>query len=196
MSRVGKKPISLPSGVKFDVKGNLISVTGPKGTLSWAHAAGVSVSQDSAANAVVVTRASDSAENRALHGTTRALISNMVVGVSQGYEEKMEIYGTGYACAVSGQFLDLTVGYSHPVKLAIPKGVKVTIEVPATKGDETPAKLTVSGIDKQVVGQFARAIKDSRHPEPYKGKGVRYAGEQIKRKAGKAFAGAGGAAGG
>ena len=194
MSRVGKKPIALPSGVKVDIKGSAVSVTGPKGTLSWSHAAGVSVKQEAAA--VVVTRASDSSRNRALHGTTRALIQNMITGVSQGYEEKMEIYGTGYGCAVAGQTLDLTVGYSHPIKLPIPPGVKVAIEVAATKGDETPAKLTVSGIDKQVVGQFARSIKDARHPEPYKGKGVRYAGEQIKRKAGKAFAGAGGGAGG
>jgi len=196
MSRVGKKPISLPSTVKVDIKGSVVNVTGPKGTLSWSHAHGVAVAQDAATKAVVVTRASDSAENRALHGTTRALINNMVVGVSQGYEEKLEIYGTGYSCAVSGQSLALTVGYSHPVKLPIPPGVKVTIDVPATKGDETPAKLTVSGIDKQAVGQFARSIKDVRHPEPYKGKGIRYAGEQIKRKAGKAFAGAGGGAGG
>jgi large subunit ribosomal protein L6 len=194
MSRVGKKPIALPSGVKVDVKGSAISVTGPKGTLSWSHATGVSVKQEAAA--VVVSRASDSSKHRALHGTTRALIQNMIVGVSQGYEEKMEIYGTGYGCAVSGQTLNLTVGYSHPITLQIPPGVKVAIDVPATKGDETPAKLTVSGIDKQVVGQFARSIKDARHPEPYKGKGVRYAGEQIKRKAGKAFAGAGGGAGG
>jgi large subunit ribosomal protein L6 len=196
MSRVGKKPISLPSGVKVDIKGSLINVTGPKGSLSWSHSHGVTVKEDSSAKSVVVTRSSDSAQNRALHGTTRALINNMIVGVSQGYEEKMEIFGTGYSCAVSGQTLDLTVGYSHPVKLPIPKGVKVSIDVPATKGDETPAKMTISGIDKQVVGQFARSIKDVRHPEPYKGKGVRYAGEQIKRKAGKAFAGAGGAAGG
>lgn len=196
MSRVGKKPIALPASVKVDIKGSVINVTGPKGTLSWSHAAGVSVAQDAAVKSVVVTRASDSSKHRALHGTTRALIQNMILGVSQGYEEKMEIYGTGYGCAVSGKTLDLTVGYSHPIKLLIPPGVKVAIDVPATKGDETPAKLTVSGIDKQVVGQFARSIKDARHPEPYKGKGIRYAGEQIKRKAGKAFAGAGGGAGG
>ncbi|HKQ49317.1 MAG TPA: 50S ribosomal protein L6 [Phycisphaerae bacterium] len=196
MSRVGKKPIALPTGVKVDVKGSAVSVTGPKGTLSWSHAAGVSVSQAGGSSSIQVTRASDSSKHRALHGTTRALIQNMIVGVSQGYEEKMEIYGTGYGCSVSGQTLNLTVGYSHPIALQIPAGVKVSIDVPATKGDETPAKLTVTGIDKQVVGQFARSIKDARHPEPYKGKGVRYAGEQIKRKAGKAFAGAGGGAGG
>jgi large subunit ribosomal protein L6 len=116
----------------------------------------------------------------------------MVTGVTEGFEEKLEIYGTGYNCSISGKSLDLVVGYSHPIKLPIPQGIKVNIEVPAARGDETPAKLSVSGIDKQVVGQFARDIKDVRHPEPYKGKGIRYAGEQIKRKAGKAFAGAGG----
>ena len=189
MSRIGKKPISLPSSVKVEVKGKLINVSGPKGNLSFSHADGVSVKLDG--SAVSVARTSDTAAHRALHGTTRALINNMVVGVSQGYEQKMEIYGTGYSCAVSGQNLDLNVGYSHPIKIAIPKGVKVTVEVPQTKGDETPARLTVSGIDKQVVGTVARAVKDARHPEPYKGKGVRYAGEQIKRKAGKAFAGTG-----
>lgn len=191
MSRVGKKPITVPSGVKPNISGNVISIGGPKGNLSFKHAAGVKVAVDSKTNAIVVTREGDSSTHRALHGTTRALIQNMITGVSAGYEQKMEIYGTGYSCAVQGQNLDLNVGYSHPIRIPIPQGVKVTIEVAATKGDETPAKLTVNGIDKQVVGQFARAIKDARHPEPYKGKGVRYAGEQIRRKAGKAFAGTG-----
>lgn len=191
MSRIGKKAIAVPSGVKVEVKGNLVTVAGPKGTLSWSFPAGVKVAAE-ANKPLLVTRDAESPRHRALHGTTRALINNMVLGVSQGYEQKLEIYGTGYGCAVSGKSLDLTVGYSHQVKLPIPDGIKVTIEVPQTKGDETPAKLSVAGIDKQVVGQFARSIKDARPPEPYKGKGVRYAGEQIKRKAGKAFAGAGG----
>jgi large subunit ribosomal protein L6 len=194
MSRIGKKPIPLPAGVKVELKGAQITVTGSKGTLSWSHPAGVTVSQDAKANAVCVTRASDVAQHRAFHGMTRALINNMVVGVTQGYQTKMEIYGTGYGCVIAGKNLELNVGHAHPVRLAIPAGVKVDIEVPNTKGDETPAKLTVSGIDKQAVGQFARMIKDAKLPEPYKGKGVRYAGEQIRRKAGKAFAGAGGAA--
>lgn len=191
MSRIGKKPIALPTGVKVDLKGELVSVTGPKGSLSWGHPREVKVVLDSKANSVVVTRASDSALHRALHGTTRALINNMVHGVSVGYEQKMEIYGTGYGCVIAGKNLELNVGYSHPIKLVIPAGIKVTIDVPATKGDETPAKLTIAGIDKQVVGSFCRAVKDARHPEPYKGKGVRYQGEQIRRKAGKAFAGTG-----
>ena len=194
MSRIGKKPIPLPAGVKVELKGAKITVTGSKGTLTWSHPAGVAVSHDAKTNAICVTRASDVAQHRAFHGMTRALIKNMVVGVTQGYQEKMEIYGTGYGCVIAGKNLELNVGHAHPVSLPIPVGVKVDIEVPNTKGDETPAKLTVSGIDKQAVGQFARMIKDAKQPEPYKGKGVRYAGEQIRRKAGKAFAGAGGAA--
>ena len=191
MSRIGKKPVALPSGVKVDIKGQQITVTGPKGSLTWSHAQGVSVAVDAKANAVVVSRASDSGRDRAMHGTTRALINNMITGVSKGYDQRMEIYGTGYGAAISGKTLDLNVGYSNPVKILIPAGLKVTVEVPQTKGDETPAKVLVSGIDKHTVGSFCRAIKDARKPEPYKGKGVRYEGEQIKRKAGKAFAGTG-----
>jgi len=190
MSRIGKKPISVPSGVKVDVNGSTVSVTGPKGNLSFTHPIGVSVTADG--TEVKVDRSSDVREHRAFHGLTRALIQNMVVGVTQGYSRKLEVYGTGYGCAVQGNSLDLTVGFSHLVKLKIPDGVKVTIEVPQARGDETPAKLTVEGIDKQAVGQFARTIKDARKPEPYKGKGIRFEGEQIRRKAGKAFAGAGG----
>lgn len=191
MSRIGKKPIALASGAKVDIKGRQVTVSGPKGSLAWTHADGITVRHDAAKNWIEVTRASDSPLHRALHGTTRALINNMVRGVTQGYEQKMEIFGTGYSCAVAGQSLDLNVGYSHPIKLPIPAGIKVSVDVAQTKGDETPAKLTVTGIDKQVIGSFCRAIKDARQPEPYKGKGVRYAGEQIRRKAGKAFAGTG-----
>ena len=192
MSRIGKKPVALPSGVKFALAGRKVSITGPKGTLTWEHAPVVKVKHDAAANTVVVERSSDTAAQRAMHGTTRALINTMVVGVTEGYQKKMEIYGTGFGCAVKGKDLELNVGYANAVKLPIPQGVKVDIEVAQTRGDENPAKLAISGIDKQAVGQFARLIKDSRQPEPYKGKGVRFAGEQIKRKAGKAFAGAGG----
>jgi len=194
MSRVGKKPIPLPAGVKIEIKDRAVQVTGPKGSLTWSYPLGVTVAHDAAANALCVTRASDAALQRALHGTTRALLNNMVVGVTTGYRRSLEIYGTGYGCAVSGKDLEMNVGYSQPVRLRIPDGVKVEIQVAATKGDETPAKLSVSGIDKQAVGAFARTVKDARRPEPYKGKGVRYAGEKIRRKAGKAFAGAGGGA--
>lgn len=196
MSRIGKKPVALPSGVKVEIKGPAVSISGPKGSLSWSHPAGLKVRHDTGANALVVERTDDTRQQRAYHGLTRALLQNMVTGVTAGYEIKLEIFGTGYGCAVKGQNLELTVGYSHPVTLPIPQGVKVNIEVAQTRGNDTPAKLAVVGFDKQVVGQFARSIKDARPPEPYQGKGVRYQGEQIKRKAGKAFAGAGGAAGG
>jgi large subunit ribosomal protein L6 len=190
MSRIGKKPIAIPSGVKVALSGKTVNVTGSGGNLSWTHADGVSVALES--DQVVVTRASDSGRHRALHGTTRALIQNMVTGVSVGFKHKLEIYGTGYGCQLQGQNLSLTCGYSHPVVLKVPPGVKVDIEVPAARGDTTPAKLSVSGADKQAVGGFARSIKDARPPEPYKGKGILFEGEQIQRKAGKAFAGAGG----
>ena len=129
-----------------------------------------------------------------MHGTARALIQNMVTGVTDGYSKSLEIYGTGFGVKVEGKNLVLSVGYAHTVPIPIPDGVKVNIDVPQTRGNEVPAKFSVSGMDKQVVGQFARTIKDARPPEPYQGKGVRFAGEQIRRKQGKAFAG--GAAGG
>ncbi len=192
MSRIGKKAISVPSSVKIEIKDRMVKLSGPKGSLSWSYPEAVSVAHDSKENVLRVTRSSDIAQHRALHGMSRALINNMVVGVTDGYERKMEIHGTGYNCSTSGGMLELNVGCSHPIRLAIPDGVKVDITSPTARGDENPAKLVVSGIDKQAVGQFARSIKDARHPEPYKGKGVRFAGEQIRRKAGKAFAGAGG----
>ncbi len=193
MSRIGKKPIAIPGGVKVDVQQSTVKVSGPKGNLTWSLPRHVSVAIDDKEKVVRVARADDSREAMALHGTTRALINNMITGVSTGYTRKMEIYGTGYSCKVAGNTLQLTVGFAHPVDLPIPAGLKIEIEVPATKGNETPAKFAVSGPDKQVVGQFCRTIKDVRPPEPYQGKGIRYAGEQIRRKAGKAFAGAGGA---
>lgn len=193
MSRIGKKPIAIPGGVKVDVQQSTVRVSGPKGNLTWNLPRHVSVAIDDKEKVVRVARVDDSREAMALHGTTRALINNMITGVSTGYTRKMEIYGTGYSCKVAGNTLQLTVGFAHPVDLPIPAGLKIEIEVPATKGNETPAKFAVSGPDKQVVGQFCRTIKDVRPPEPYQGKGIRYAGEQIRRKAGKAFAGAGGA---
>ena len=193
MSRIGKKPIAIPSGVKVEVQQRLVKVAGPKGQLTWSYPSGVKVAIDEKDKVVNVSRDGDTRQHRALHGTTRALINNMMVGTSQGYTRKMEIYGTGYSCKVAGATFQLTLGFAHPAELAIPAGVKIEIEVPATKGNETPAKFAVTGPDKQVVGQFCRTIKDLRPPEPYQGKGIRYAGEQIRRKAGKAFAGAGGA---
>ena len=189
MSRIGNKPVAIPGGVKVDVAGNKISVSGSKGNLDFSHPDGVSVKVEN--DQVVVERSSNLAKHRAFHGLTRALVNNMIHGVSQGYQQRMEVFGTGYGCDVKGQELVLTVGFSHTVNLPIPQGIKVTIEVAQARGDETPAKLLIEGIDKQLVGQFARDVKDARQPEPYKGKGIRYEGEQIIRKDGKAFAGAG-----
>jgi len=192
MSRIGKQPVPIPSGVKVAIQGRRVDVTGPAGALQFEYPTGISVTQDDDAKHLRVSRASDVPQHRASHGMTRAILNNMVIGVTSGYEKKLELYGTGYNCSASGGTLELNVGFAHPVKLPIPAGLKVTVEVPGARGDETPAKLTVGGIDKQAVGQFARAIKDTRPPEPYKGKGIRFQGEQIRRKAGKAFAGTGG----
>lgn len=194
MSRLGKKPISVPAAVKITVSGGKVSVSGPKGNLEWTAPGVVSVKHDAGAKQITVDRSGEDKHSKAMHGTARMLIANMITGVAEGYTRGLEVYGTGYSVKVEGQKLVLAVGFAHTVPLEIPKGVKVDIEVAQTKGNETPAKFSISGPDKQVVGQFARAIKDARPPEPYQGKGIRYAGEQIKRKQGKAFAG--GAAGG
>lgn len=192
MSRIGNKPVKLPDGVKVDVSGGTIKVTGPKGDLSRTFPPEVSITLDAASKQVTVRRNGESKLSRAMHGTARALIQNMVTGVTAGFARAIEVYGTGYSVKVEGTKLSLNVGYAHPVMLSIPAGVKVNIDVPATKGNEVPAKFSVVGVDKQVVGQFARSIKDSRPPEPYQGKGIRYQGEQIRRKQGKAFAGSAG----
>jgi large subunit ribosomal protein L6 len=191
MSRIGKKPVEIPSGVKVTIQERTVAVRGPKGELRWTHPDDVCVEVDDRASVVRVARESETRFARAMHGTARALVHNMVVGVSQGYSRQLELYGTGYSCQVQGKSLRLVVGFAHPVDLPIPPGVEVEIEVPAARGNDVPAKLTVRGIDKQVVGHFCRTIHDVRPPEPYLGKGIRYAGEQIRRKAGKAFAGAG-----
>lgn len=194
MSRLGKKPINVPAAVKVAVAGGKVSVSGPKGSLEWTAPAVVKITHDAAAKQIVVNRNGEDKHARAMFGTARMLIANMVTGVAEGYTRGLEVYGTGYSVKVEGAKLVLAVGFAHTVPLDIPTGVKVNIEVGQTKGNETPAKFSVTGPDKQVIGQFARSIKDARPPEPYQGKGIRYAGEQIKRKQGKAFAG--GAAGG
>lgn len=194
MSRLGKKPIAVPGAVKVAMSGGKISVSGPKGSLDWPLPTVVDVKHDAAAKQITVARKGDDKHARAMHGTARMLIANMIAGVAEGYTRGLEVYGTGYSVKVEGQNLVLSVGYAHTVPLPIPAGVKVNIEVGQTKGNDTPAKFSITGADKQVIGQFARSIKDARPPEPYQGKGIRYAGEQIKRKQGKAFAG--GAAGG
>ena len=176
MSRIGKKPISLPQGVEITVKDNMVTAKGPKGTLSQAIPQGITVSvQD---NQIVVERAGDSKQDRAYHGLTRALLANMVQGVSTGFERKLELVGVGYRAQLQGNKLVINIGYSHPVEVEPPEGIE--FEVPAAN------KITVKGIDKQLVGNTAAVIRDIRRPEPYKGKGIKYEDEVVRRKAGKA----------
>jgi len=178
MSRIGRKPIPVLDGVKVSVSGRTVNVEGPKGKLSWEHREHVEVKVDAETKQVQVNRHNDERESRALHGLTRALISNMITGVKTGYEKKLEIVGVGYLAALKGKVLQLRVGLANELQRPIPEGL--TVIVP----DQT--HITIQGCDKQMVGQFAAEIRSLRKPEPYKGKGVRYAGEYIKLKAGKA----------
>jgi large subunit ribosomal protein L6 len=178
MSRIGKLPITVPSGVDVSIDERLVTVKGPKGTLSHSVAAPITVGK-SEDGAVEVQRPNDERESRSLHGLTRTLIANMVTGVTDGYEKKLEIVGVGYRVLPKGPTqLEFQLGYSHPIVFDAPEGITFTTE--------GPTKLGVVGIDKQLVGEVAAKIRKLRKPEPYKGKGVRYAGEQIRRKVGKA----------
>ncbi|OHB64941.1 MAG: 50S ribosomal protein L6 [Planctomycetes bacterium RBG_13_62_9] len=189
MSRIGKKPVEIPQGVKVDQQGQLLKVSGPQGALELRCHERIPVKVDAAQHRIeVVNPEPENRQCRELHGTMRALIANMVAGVSQGYERKMEIYGTGYSVKEQSGKLVLQVGFAHVVEVPIPKAVKVVIDVPATRGNDVPAKFTLRSADKACLGQFASDIRKVRPPEPYKGKGIRFAGEQIRRKAGKAFA--------
>ncbi|MBN2136982.1 MAG: 50S ribosomal protein L6 [Sedimentisphaerales bacterium] len=189
MSRIGNKPVEIPAGVKVEQKGLKIKVSGPLGNLEMQCHPRIKVTIDEAASQIaVVNDKPQDRQNKQLHGTMRALIANMVTGVSKGFEKKMEIFGTGYNLKEQGGKLAFQVGFCHPVELAIPKGVKVSIDVAATRGNDVPAKFTLAGPDKSVLGQFAAEIRRIRPPEPYKGKGIRYADEQVRRKVGKAFA--------
>ncbi len=178
MSRIGRKPIPVLDGVKVSVSGRTVQVEGPKGKLSWEHRQEVEVKVDDGQKLVQVNRHNDERQARALHGLTRALVSNMITGVKQGYEKKLEIVGVGYLAALKGKTLQLRVGYANELQRPIPEGLTVTVP------DQT--HITIQGCDKQMVGQFAAEIRSLRKPEPYKGKGVRYAGEHIKLKPGKA----------
>ncbi|MCH8241013.1 MAG: 50S ribosomal protein L6 [Planctomycetes bacterium] len=198
MSRVGKQPITVPGGVTVKVAGRMVSVSGPKGQLSWEHPGSATVAYDESTKAITVTRTDDAKQSRANHGLTRSLIANMVTGVADGYEKRLEIYGTGYNCKLQGRTLHLNVGFmgrrrglGSQFELTVPDGVEIVIEKEAARGDTEPALLTVKGFDKQRVGQFAAEIRALRKTEPYKGKGIRYKGEVVKRKQGKALAGAG-----
>ncbi|MBF6242295.1 MULTISPECIES: 50S ribosomal protein L6 [Nocardia] len=176
MSRIGKKPISVPAGVEVTIDGQQVSVKGPKGTLSHTVAEPITVTK--AENGELeVGRPDDERRNRSLHGLSRTLINNMIVGVTQGYEKKMEIFGVGYRVQQKGSNLEFALGYSHPVPVEAPEGITFQVEA--------PTKFSVSGIDKQKVGQIAAVIHGLRKPDPYKGKGIRYAGEVVRRKVGK-----------
>ena len=175
MSRIGRKPIEIPDGVTVDVKPGEVSVKGPKGELNQVIVRDMKVSTDD--GVVTVERPTDRGEHRALHGLTRSLIANMVAGVTDGYERRLEIQGVGYRAQLKGKALEMSLGYSHPVTVQAPEGIE--FEVPQ------PTEVVVRGIDKQLVGETAARIRKTRPPEPYKGKGVRYAGERVARKAGK-----------
>ena len=176
MSRIGKIPVPVPAGVDVKFDGAHVTVKGPKGTLEHTIPAPIEVKAED--GTLVVTRPNDERDSRALHGLTRTLIANMVTGVTTGYEKKLEIVGTGYRVVAKGKDLEFALGFSHPVVVAAPEGITFAVE--------SPTKFSVAGISKQQVGEVAANIRKIRKPEPYKGKGVRYAGEVVRRKVGKA----------
>jgi large subunit ribosomal protein L6 len=179
MSRIGRKPVPVPGGVKVQIADHRITVEGPKGKLEWQYRPEVDVAYDAEAKSLTVSRQNDERLSRALHGLTRAMIQNMVVGVSQGYEKRLEIVGVGYLAALLGKILQLRVGLANELQVPIPDGVKVAVP--------DQQHIVIQGIDKQLVGQFAAEIRALRKPEPYKGKGIRYMGEPVRRKQGKAM---------
>jgi large subunit ribosomal protein L6 len=176
MSRIGRLPITVPAGVDVAFDGRVVTVTGPRGTLTRELPPRIVVQREG--DAIVVTRPTDSKLDRSLHGLTRTLVNNMVVGVTAGYRKGLEIVGVGYRAQKVGDRLQLALGYSHPIEIDPPTGISFEVE--------NPIRVAVVGIDKELVGQVAAQVRASRKPEPYKGKGVRYAGEQVRRKAGKA----------
>ena len=175
MSRIGKQPVVVPAGVDVTIDGQNVTVKGPKGELSLTVSEPISVAKED--NSIVVTRPNDERRSRALHGLSRSLVNNLVVGVTQGYTKKMEIFGVGYRVQAKGSDLEFALGYSHPVPIEAPAGITFAVE--------SPTKFSVSGIDKQQVGEISAVIRRLRRPDPYKGKGIRYEGEQIRRKVGK-----------
>jgi large subunit ribosomal protein L6 len=176
MSRIGKLPITVPSGVDVNIDGQDVSIKGPKGTLSLTIAEPI-VLEKAEDGTLEVKRPDDERRSRSLHGLSRTLVHNMVIGVTQGYEKKLEIHGVGYRVALKGSDLEFALGYSHPVKVEAPEGITFVVE--------NPTRFSVQGIDKQQVGEISANIRKLRKPDPYKGKGVRYSGEKIRRKVGK-----------
>ena len=179
MSRIGKQPVPIPAGVTVEVSGQTVKIKGPKGELTQEVHPAVSVKLDKENNRLVLERTNDETATRALHGTMRALVNNMVIGVTEGYRKELEVVGVGYQARIQGSDLTLIVGFSHPVVLTPP--AQVTVEAPG------PTQIIITGPDKQAVGEFAAKVRRIRPPEPYKGKGIRYRDEVIRRKAGKAF---------
>jgi len=177
MSRIGKLPISIPEGVTVTVSGRLVTVKGKKGELKWSHHPDVSVAVDG--NTVIVKALQENKETKALHGTARAIINNMVKGVTMGYEKKLEVRGVGYRFNIAGKKLNLSLGFSHPIEFAIPEGITIKAD------EENKNLMIINGIDKQLLGSTAARIRELKKPEPYKGKGIRYADEHITIKQGK-----------
>ncbi len=199
MSRVGKKPITIPGDVTVKMAGSEVTVSGKQGTLTWNYPFTATVVIDEAAKSITVDRKGNDKQSRANHGLTRALIANMILGVTVGFSKRLLIYGTGYNCKLQGRTLHLNVGFSgrrrglgSQFELTVPDGVEVVVEKDAARGDTDPASMVVKGADKQKVGQFAAEVRALRKTEPYKGKGIRYDDEVVRRKQGKALAGAGG----
>lgn len=180
MSRIGKSPITIPSGIEVKIDGSVIHVKGPKGELTQELDSCITVSKDE--NTLTFVRATEAPDHRAKHGLYRAIVFNMIEGVSEGYKKVLEVIGVGYRADVQGQILNLSLGYSHPIMIELPKEIKVSAE---TAKGKAPI-VTLESHDKQLIGQVAAKIRSLRKPEPYKGKGVRYLGEQVRRKAGKA----------
>ncbi|HEU0088524.1 MAG TPA: 50S ribosomal protein L6 [Pseudonocardiaceae bacterium] len=176
MSRIGKQPITVPAGVEVTIEGRTVTVQGPKGSLSHTLAEPITA-QQAPDGTILVQRPDDERRSKALHGLSRTLVYNMIIGVSQGYEKKMEIHGVGYRVVAKGSDLEFALGYSHPVPVKAPEGITFKVE--------TPTRFSVVGIHKETVGEIAANIRRLRRPDPYKGKGVRYAGEKIRRKVGK-----------
>jgi len=188
MSRVGMRPIEIPSGVEVNIDDHEVTVKGKLGELSHTVPSDLSLELDDEGNSLTVKRSSEERDVRAMHGLHRSLIANMVEGVSKGIEKKMEIHGTGYNVNMKGNTMVLQIGYCHPVEFELPENITVEIEQNQAQPGR-PATFTIRGIDKQQLGNFAAKVRDSRPPEPYKGKGIRYADEHVRRKEGKAFAG-------
>ncbi len=185
MSRVGKKPVPIPAGVEVTVAGNAVNVKGPKGALERTFVDTVTLEVDEEAKQVVVSRKGDGKQAKALHGLWRALVNNMVEGVANGFQKELEIIGVGYKAELQGKTLTLSLGYAHPVELAVPQGIEVEVKRSGRQGVDL--EVTVRGIDKELVGQFAANIRKTRKPDVYHGKGVRYRGEYVRKLAGKTF---------